>query len=80
MLASQLLKQGASLIGKTIITERFGSWPGGPAVITEVRPDPKAPEIAFTVRGTGAEVKLAVERGLLDSEEIGVFEYELVQA
>jgi hypothetical protein len=80
MLAGILLEQGNSLIGKTIITQRFGYWPGGPAVITELRPDPQAPEIVFQVRGTGVEVKLAVERGLLDSEEIGVFEYEEVEA
>ena len=48
-------------------------------MVTETRPDPNAPQIVFMVKGIGAAVALAVERGSLDSNEIGVFDHEEVE-
>lgn len=40
---------GKALIGRTIETERIGSYPGGPAKVTELEPDPESPEIVLQV-------------------------------
>jgi hypothetical protein len=37
------------LLGRIIKTLPMGKWPGGPASITAVYPDPAAPEIVMTV-------------------------------
>ena len=80
MNAQELLdRHGDALVSQTIITYPYGAWPGGPAVVTETRPDPNAPQIVFMVKGIGAAVALAVERGSLDSNEIGVFDHEEVE-
>ncbi len=71
-------KHGDDLIGRRIVTRQFGDWPGGEAIITEMGPDPNAPEIAFMVRGDDGLVNIAMIVGALDSAEIGVFEYEEV--
>jgi hypothetical protein len=66
-IAKQLLtKTGIKLVGKNVITQKMGLWPGGLAIVTELNPDPNAPEIVFNVRHSRT------------GEEIGVFEDELV--
>lgn len=77
--AEELLRQyGDSLLDKKIFAQPYGFWPGGVATIIAIQPDEKAPEIAFTVRGEGEAVRRAIERGDLDHNEIGVFDYEQV--
>ena len=50
MLAEDLVEQlGKDLIGRTVKTSAMGEYPGGKAVITEIAPDPSAPEIVFQV-------------------------------
>lgn len=58
-------KFGAGLIGKIVMTEAIGEYPGGPAEVIELEPDPNAPEIVFQVRHA-------------TFGEIGVFDHELV--
>jgi hypothetical protein len=62
------------LVGKRVMTQKFGDWPGGPAIITEVGHDKNAPEISFLV-------KHDTWRGLdeLDDGIMGVFSYEVVK-
>ena len=60
-----VIKMGHELIGHTIITPEMGTYPGGPAIVTEVKPDPGAPEIVCTARHP--------RQG-----EIGIFGYEVV--
>jgi hypothetical protein len=38
-----------SLVGKWVTTEAIGEYPGGVAQVTEIAPDPAAPEIVFNV-------------------------------
>lgn len=79
MNAKELLDEmGEKLIGRTIFTEPFGDWPGGRAIVKEIAPDPEAPEIVFTVLGTGKRINNAILKGKLDSPVIGVFDYEPV--
>ncbi len=49
---------GAALIGAAIITDPVGPWPGGVCDVTQIDPDPNAPEIVMLVRhrATGAEI------------------------
>lgn len=42
-------EHGDALLGRTVHTIQAGKYPGGPAVITDVSPDPGVPEIAYTV-------------------------------
>lgn len=66
-IAKQMLTEfGKQLVGKTIITMPVGLWPGGLAKVTELNPDPNAPEIVFNVRHAQT------------GEEIGVFDDEWV--
>jgi hypothetical protein len=66
MTAKQLTKtHGASLIGRRIETEAIGEYSGGIATVTEIAPDPQAPEIVFNVRHP-------------TYGEIGVFKWEQV--
>ena len=71
-------RYGESLISKEIDTVRYGAWPGGISEVIELAPDPKAPEIAFMVRGLNIKVDMAVTAGRLDGYEIGVFEDEQI--
>ncbi|MBE4471867.1 hypothetical protein HJ009_22760 [Vibrio parahaemolyticus] len=65
--AKQMLAElGSELVGRTVITMPYGGWPGGLARVTEVNPDPAAPEISFNVQS------------IQTREEIGVFEDEWV--
>jgi|GEM_PF-3351571 hypothetical protein len=51
MTAKQLIDiHGTSLIGQRVDTEAIGEYPGGIATVTELAPDPQAPEIVFTVQ------------------------------
>lgn len=61
------------LVGKRVMTQRYGDWPGGPATITEVGHDAGAPEIAFLVKHD------TWSRGDDDDGIMGVFEYEVVR-
>lgn len=66
MTAKQLIDiHGTSLIGQRIETEAIGEYPGGIAIVTELAPDPQAPEIVFTVQHPSYG-------------DIGVFDWELV--
>ncbi len=66
MTAKQLtIIHGPSLIGRRVETEAIGEYPGGIATVTELAPDPEAPEIDFKVRHH-------------NYGEIGVFEWERV--
>lgn len=48
--ALRLVKlHGKSLIGKQVWTPPMGDYPGGIAVVTEIQPDPTAPDIVFQV-------------------------------
>lgn len=59
-------REGKHLIGRTVHTEPFGEWPGGLAVVTEIEPDPAAPEIAFQVKSEA-------------HGKMGVFDFEYVK-
>jgi hypothetical protein len=56
---------GNALVGRTVVTEAIGDWPGGLATVIEITPDSNAPEIVMQVRS---------EHG-----EIGVFEREWLE-
>ena len=50
MLAKDLVESyGKALIGMAVDTPAMGEYPGGKAVVTEIAPDPSAPEIVFQV-------------------------------
>ena len=79
MLAKEFIEDaGSKAVGALIVTAAVGAWPGGLAYITEIEPDPNAPEIVCQVRAcnTNTKVKRAIQRGDLDSAEIGVFDNE----
>lgn len=40
---------GQALIGQTILTEKIGDYPGGPATVIEIWPDENAPDIPIMV-------------------------------
>ncbi|MGI2098966.1 hypothetical protein [Shewanella glacialipiscicola] len=52
---------GQLLLGKQLITLPVGGWAGGLVEVTELKPDPNAPEIVFNIKHAGS------------GEEIGVF-------
>ena len=56
------------LIGLGILTQSIGNWPGGPARIIELDPDPAAPEIVFNVKNIRGEI------GIFDWETIYILE------
>lgn len=75
LLAKDAVEQlGDQLVGRTILTARFGDWQGGAARVIALNPDPEsAPDIVMTV--------IAERQSQFDSrtnigEEIGVFENE----
>lgn len=41
---------GRSAIGRVIMTEAIGGYPGGAAIVTGLHPDPAAPEIVMLVK------------------------------
>lgn len=77
MRARNLLERYAhTLIGKTVLTERYGEWPGGDAEIIQIVPDVDgAPEIVFQVRHKTATDPLNPSRYW----EIGIFDHENVE-
>ena len=72
MNAFQLMEwKEKDLIGMKVKTDPMGTYPGGVAMVTELRPDPEAPDIAFNVYN---EAWTDDEGG----HEIGIFIYEEV--
>lgn len=57
---------GQNLVGKKVVTPAMGEYPGGVATVTEIAPDPNAPQIVFEVEHS-------------TFGRIGVFEYERVR-
>ena len=51
---------GENLLGKTIFTPPFGDWKGGQAKVTELYPDPDAPEIVMTVKSVEGHGEIGV--------------------
>lgn len=50
MTAKRLVRQmGNALVGRAVLTMAIGDYPGGNATVTEMAPDPAAPEIVSTV-------------------------------
>ena len=58
---------GATLIGKTIITQPFCGWRGGQAKVLDVNPDYSVEEFVMQVRA------------LQSADEVGVFAEEKIQ-
>lgn len=51
MNAKELVESvGESLVGATVFTKKIGEYPGGPAKVIELNPDPAAPEIVMQVK------------------------------
>ncbi len=72
LLAKDAVKQfGDQLIGRSIMTARFGDWPGGRAVVTKLHPDPNAPEIVCQVSSENPHNKIQ-SIGVFENEEIGI--------
>lgn len=64
--AEQLANQyGNKLVGREVLTQPMGEYPGGYAIVTQVHPDPGAAEIVFNVKHP-------------TFGEVGIFEYEVV--
>jgi hypothetical protein len=61
---------GDRLLGRQVLTEGLGYYPGGEARVVELAPDPGAPEILFAV-----EHPVREQAG---RTRIGVFEWEEV--
>lgn len=63
-------------VGMRVLTAPYGDWPGGPAIVTRMAPDPGAPEIVFDVRSethpSPDEPGELWEIGVFDHEEIEV--------
>lgn len=64
-------KWGQQAIGKNILTQPYGAYPGGIAEVVNIHPDPEAPEIVMTVK----HPTWTNEEG---ESEIGVFDHEEV--
>jgi hypothetical protein len=63
-----------ALVGRIVMTEAIGHWPGGPAEVIEFMPDVEAPEIPYQVR----HIHWAGD-DLIENGEIGLFENEEIQ-
>lgn len=61
-----LAKFGTLLIGRQVMTEPYGEWPGGVATVKEIQPDPNAPEIPFYVEMDGWDGLM----GVFDHEDV----------
>ena len=64
-----VLLMGQRLIGRTVLTEPMGIYPGGRAKVTAVNPDAGSPAIVF-------QVEHPIWRDKWGSNSIGVFETE----
>ena len=63
-------KMGADLVGRRVMTEECGQYPGGPATVIEIDHDPQSPEIVCLVRhDTWRDLRS-------DSGEMGILENE----
>jgi hypothetical protein len=72
--AEELVKEyGKSLIGRKVMTQKVGFWPGGLARVISLNPDPNAPEIIMMVRGL--ENQSISCPGLTDNQ-IGILKFE----
>ena len=68
-------KHGKNLVGRTIMTEQEGAWPGGKARVLELFPDKEgAPEIVMQVRGLERQGRHVDN----EDDDIGVFDHEEV--
>ena len=65
MKASKYLHRAC--IGQTLMTEPLGEYPGGPAQVVEILPDPNTPEIVFNVEHPTFGVI-----GVFDDEEVEI--------
>ena len=75
MTAAELVQlHGAALVGRIVKTVAMGAWPGGLAVVIELSIDPSTPSTSFRVKHQDMEVHKR-----LDSDTIGVFEWETVE-
>ncbi len=74
MTAKQLVAlHGDSLLGQMVSTEAIGEYPGGPAKVIQIAPDPKgAPEIVY-------QIENAHWTNDTGGHDIGVFENELAE-
>ena len=73
--ADVVKKYGKSLVGKRVMTQAVGEWPGGEAIVTKVRHDKNAPEIVCLVRSCNAKVnKQFGEMGCFHDEQMEVLE------
>lgn len=78
MLASDAVEQlGPQLIGRIIVTARYGRWQGGKARVIELNPDKTAPEIVMTVQAVrttryDSRTNIGEVIGVFDHEEIGL--------
>lgn len=78
MLAGAAVERlGDQLIGRIIVTARYGDWQGGKACVIELNPDKTAPEIVMTVKAVrtsryDSRTNIGEEIGVFDHEEIGL--------
>lgn len=56
---------GASLVGRYVLTERIGDWPGGLALVKGLYHDEDAPEIVLLVEQKGRDMM-----GVFEDEKI----------
>ncbi len=70
--AELLARVGEALVGMHVITQAMGDYPGGLARVIELRPDPEAPDIVFTVKNPNFECPHGggMEIGVLDGEDV----------
>jgi len=71
MNARKLLEvAGVRLLGRTVLTETIGYYPGGEARVVELAPHPAAPELLFTVEHPTREQAGRRRIGVFDWEEV----------
>ena len=61
---------GHRLVGRTVLTEVLGYYPGGEARVVEMAPDPGTPEILFAVEHPIREQAGRRRIGVFDWEEV----------
>lgn len=62
-------QENIDLVGRTVMTEAIGDYPGGPATVTKLQPEPEDTEMVYQVTNPNFD----------DGDgrhSIGVFEYE----
>lgn len=58
-------KLGDKLIDTVVVTQAMGDWPGGPARVTTIYPDPSCPEIVFEVSSDRGEIGVFAEESVI---------------